>query len=437
MGDLQNKIKRLQEKINQRKISDVDYMADPANWVWVHATDYMPKINKDGERYIESTLMATQFEVARTSVHGVLNHVVVPNSGGDWSGKPIVVLASYNDVVSKNCNPQQIATEDTFFIPNPDTGLVLPPSTYIVMPAENNDKLFTIGKNVATYKTDNFTKEEEEEILFLNDWDRSKYEKYLSGDFPQYEVESFLGHDEKLIKLYNDSKDKKAFMRGIVEEDKYAILRMLLRDAVVKITLGEMGYRQVRGHEDEVSAKVCEVAENAGIKGSSNNKGHFYSLEYKLENVGCELLGLAEILENKDTAEICKYIRSTQNPMYYEIGKSLRIGSPLPNIYQAYTDTLAGYIYDLKTQAMYCGVPHRAKQFQTFAQKLEEGGLKGHSPFLDIALHRNADIITDRCNRAVESIRQDPKYYAELMSAIKAQEERTVLSARQGKSKNL
>ena len=140
-------------------------------------------------------------------------------------------------------------------------------------------------------------------------------------------------------------------MRGIVEEDKYAILRMLLRDAVVKITLGEMGYRQVRGHEDEVSAKVCEVAENAGIKGSSNNKGHFYSLEYKLENVGCELLGLAEILENKDTAEICKYIRSTQNPMYYEIGKSLRTGSPLPNIYQAYTDTLAGYIYDLKTQA--------------------------------------------------------------------------------------
>lgn len=436
MSDLQDKIKQLQEKINQRKISKVDYMANPANWVCVHATEYMPKVNKDGEMYIESTMMATNFEVPRTSVHVTLNHVVKSHSGGDWDGKPIVMLAPYNDLVGKNGNPQQIATEDTFFIPNPDTGLVLPPSTYIVQPGENNDKLFAIGKNMATYKTDNFTKDEEKEILFLNDWDRDRYEKYLSGDFPQYEVESFLGHDEKLIKLYNDSKDKKAFMRGIVEEDKYAIIRKLLRDAVVKITLGEMGYRQVWGHEDEVSAKVCEVAENAGIKGSNNNKGHFYSLEFQLENVGCQLLGLAEMLENKDTDNICKYICSANNPLCYELGKSLRTGSSLPNIYKAYTDTLAEYIRNLKIDALYCGVPYRAKQIQTYAQKLEEGGLKGHSPFLDIALHRNADIITDKCNRAIADIRQNPKYYTELMTAVKKQEEQNILTARQGRNRN-
>ena len=161
MNDLQDKIKQLQEKINQRKISKVDYMANPANWVCVHATEYMPKVNKDGEMYIESTMMATNFEVPRTSVHVTLNHVVKSHSGGDWDGKPIVMLAPYNDLVGKNGNPQQIATEDTFFIPNPDTGLVLPPSTYIVQPGENNDKLFAIGKNMATYKTDNFTKDEE------------------------------------------------------------------------------------------------------------------------------------------------------------------------------------------------------------------------------------------------------------------------------------
>ena len=190
------------------------YVSDMKNWLCVHATNYMPRRDKDGQLSVQTTGMATEYKYPRATVHFTINQIVSSNMGGNWDATPIVVLAPYNDIVKKNTNPQMVASEDTFFIPNPDTGLILPENTHIIRP--NNDTLFQIGDKISTYKTDNFTDEETEMILsFVDPYEREIYGK--------------------------------------------VVLTKFLREIVVRMAMEKMGYRYVRSHEDEISGVIADL----------------------------------------------------------------------------------------------------------------------------------------------------------------------------------
>lgn len=184
-------------------------MSDTDNWVCVHATKYDPKCNSAGERYIETTATATNYRCPRATIHSTLNWVVANHGGGNWDDASIVVLIPYKDLVSKNVDPQQVSTFDTFFIPDPDKGLVLPDGTYIIRPDPNCNELFQIGENSAIYKTDHYTEDEIKDILSLNDRDKEEYEEYIKGDLPEYMIKRMLGNNERLLKAYEKTKNKK------------------------------------------------------------------------------------------------------------------------------------------------------------------------------------------------------------------------------------
>ena len=141
------------------------YVSNMSNWLCVHATNYMPQQDAQGNYFIKTTAMATNNEIARATVHVTLNQIVLSHMGGNWDFAPFIILAPYNDVVEMNGNPSMVASEDTYFIPNPDTGLVLPKNTRIIKP--DNGALFTIGEHVSTYKTDNYTDQEIQTILWF------------------------------------------------------------------------------------------------------------------------------------------------------------------------------------------------------------------------------------------------------------------------------
>ena len=176
--------------------SDFSVAGNMDKWLCVHATNYMPRRDRNGNVYIPTTGMATGYKYARATVHFTLNQIVSSHMGGNWDASPIVVLAPYNDIVAKNGNPRMVASEDTFFIPNPDTGLILPETTHIIRP--DNGRLFNIGEHVSTYKTDKFTDQEIETILSLVPLSsRQEYEKYANEDdgilYVVYAEEQFGG----------------------------------------------------------------------------------------------------------------------------------------------------------------------------------------------------------------------------------------------------
>ena len=144
-------------------ITEEKYVSDMSNWLCVHATNYMPQQNTTGDYFIQTTAMATNNEIARATIHVTLNQIVYSHMSGNWDSASFVILAPYNDVVEINGKPSMVASEDTYFIPNPDTGLVLPKNACIIKP--DNSTLFTIGEHVSTYKTDNYTEQEIQTIL--------------------------------------------------------------------------------------------------------------------------------------------------------------------------------------------------------------------------------------------------------------------------------
>jgi len=396
----------------------VGYMTDMANWVCVHLTKYEPKRNPKDELYIETTGMATGYRLPRGTIHVTLNQIVGNNIGGNWDGASIVVLAPYKEVVEKNGNPQEVAAEDTYFIPNPDTGLVLPESAYLVKPDPNCDKLFEIKDHCITYKSDNYTDEEVEAILSLNPSARDDYEKYLSGDIPEYAVESALGYDERFIKLYNQSKDKKAFMRGVFEEKRFEMLNNILRNAVVKKALEEMGSHYVFAHEDSVSGKIAEVARENGIRGDSGNKGHSFSIEHDLEIHGCSLLDLVDVLKKNNVVDVFDYLTSSRDSVSQSVIESIISDKPVSGIHETFEKVFDEYVERkkdyYKTDEQFDTVSEELKQKrQKEIAKLEKG-LKEYSPNLYTTLHRHSRRVTVEINQALKELKQNTKGYAKL-----------------------
>ena len=236
--DFEKAIRILREKDQEEAAAELA-MADMTNWCFVHTTRYLPRRNRDGDLYIPTTAMATDFEAGRFTVHATLNRTVKSHLYGSWDDAQFVVLAPYTDIVKENGNPVTVAPEDTYWVPSPDKGLLLPKSAYIVQP-DNSGPLFQIGEHGATYKTGDFTENEIKEISQLLDWDaRGEYDRLMSGDLYLYEIEDVLKND--LVRRgYETSSDKKAYLSGIMYEARMDILTHFLRDAVVKLSMKHM-----------------------------------------------------------------------------------------------------------------------------------------------------------------------------------------------------
>ena len=350
----------LLEKVESFELKDkkakVDYMSDVKNWVCVHATKYEPKVNLNGERYIETTGMATDYKLPRASVHVTLNQVVVSHMAGNWDKTPFVVLAPYNELVSKNVNPQSVSVNDTWFIPNPDTGLVLPDNAFIVKPAQNGDKLYEIGKNSAVYKTSNYTEDEVKQILEVADY-------YTKFD-------------------YENAKS---------DEEKNSILFRILRDNVVKLSLGEMGKKFVSSHEDNVSVKVASIANDMGLKGDGGDKSHSNSLESRLEHEGLSLIEFNEKLRDEDIDNVYKTLTSGGS-MRKSIMNSIVDGSKLNfDMYSA---------------------------FARIAEIYSKSSIKDYNQFLDMTIRNHSNKMNENLKLVLDGLKGKP-WYSELQTRLK------------------
>lgn len=405
MVSLKERIERLRETISGGRESNETYMSKMRNWCCVHTTRYEPKKNNDGELYIETTAMATGNELPRASVHVTLNQVVGSHMGGNWDDAPIVVLAPYNDVVEKNGNPQEVSTADTYFIPNPDTGLVLPNSAYIVKPSKDGDALFELGENGATYKTDNYTAEEIEEILSLSEFDRYQYDEYMKGNVPEYNVKRILGNDENLIKVYEGTEDKQAFMRGIFEEDRFVILNKLLRNAVVKMAMEKMDFRYVLSHEDEVTGVVAEVARDEGIRGNSGNKGHSFSLESELEQVGCALVAVSRKLREGNVDEAVAALGGCSCVVSDKFISCILKDTPFTDFHDMYKKSFDDYM--------------RQKRDFTGKSGDEPKTIEEYNPRLDVVLKRHSIRMAKELNETMNELKKDPEKHEDLKMRLR------------------
>lgn len=392
-----------------------EIMDNPENWVFVHATNYEPKNNEKGEMYIPPTAMVT--DLPRASVHGKLNAVVGANSAGSWDKAPFVVLAPFNDVVRLNGNPQEVSVDDTYFIPDPDTGLVLPKNAYLIKPDPNADKLINFGEGVITYKTDNYTDKEIEEILALSEGDKYLYEKYMNGDASDFQINHLLGYDKKLMAAYDKSENKKLFLRGLLEEDRFVILNKLLRDVAVKMGLEKMGYHYVYSHEDRISENVANIARENGIRGCSSDKGHSLSLEHLLENSGCDLLDLVNDLKSKDSDEIFKTLTTSKDKIYKDIALSITEGKPLPDFFTIHQKSVDTYLTLMSIQAS-----HDAKhkdEYSACADKIKKGGIKAFNANLYITLHRQSEKMKAQAEQAIGELKKNPEEFAKLQKRLR------------------
>lgn len=392
-----------------------EIMDNPENWVFVHATNYEPKNNEKGEMYIPPTAMVT--DLPRASVHGKLNAVVGANSAGSWDKAPFVVLAPFNDVVRLNGNPQEVSVDDTYFIPDPDTGLVLPKNAYLIKPDPNADKLINFGEGVITYKTDNYTDKEIEEILALSEGDKYLYEKYMNGDASDFQINHLLGYDKKLMAAYDKSENKKLFLRGLLEEDRFVILNKLLRDVAVKMGLEKMGYHYVYSHEDRISENVANIARENGIRGCSSDKGHSLSLEHLLENSGCDLLDLVNDLKSKDSDEIFKTLTTSKDKIYKDIALNITEGKPLPDFFTIHQKSVDTYLTLMSIQAS-----HDAKhkdEYSACADKIKKGGIKAFNANLYITLHRQSEKMKAQAEQAIGELKKNPEEFAKLQKRLR------------------
>ncbi|MBP5485546.1 MAG: hypothetical protein J6Y07_02465 [Alphaproteobacteria bacterium] len=388
------------------------YMSDMNNWCLVHATRYIPSRNLDGRLFIPTTSMATNFDDVRPTVHTTLNHVVSSNGGGNWDGVPYVILARYNDVVALNGNPKEVSQYDTFFIPDPDNGLVLPQDACLVRPSnEKNGELYVIGEHEATYKTSNFTDDEIERILNMirESYGATesgdlyyKYDSYLGKENDEETMRILLGKDEKLFKIYKNTVNKKDFLKGLLAEDRDAIMAKFLRDAVVKLAMEKQGFRYVNPSEGSAwTDNIARTAREHGIVASSNNKGHSASIEMEMESGANWLIANLKNLyaQGQDIDKIFSLIESKFNDdgdkrvnrLFKQVVWCMKTGKPL-DLYPSYQ-----------------------RFFMTAVDMYEDkydgrkyANISDYSSALDITMRRSAIVVKNTFSQWLNDIKRGP-----------------------------
>lgn len=377
------------------------YVSNMSNWLCVHATNYMPQQDAQGNYFIQTTAMATNNEIARATVHFTLNQIVLSHMGGNWNSMPFIILAPYNDVVEMNGNPSMVASEDTYFIPNPDTGLVLPKNACIVKP--DNSTLFTIGEHISTYKTDNYTDQEIQTILsFMKPYesDRVRYDEYDRGEISENELINIFFYDEKLKQKYKQATDKKPILHEICEQRKHAILKNCLRNAVAIMTMEKMGYKYIYSHANSVSRQFAETANAANIPSNSGRTAHSCSLEKQLEANSKRLYDTLSILKTGNIDSIYSAVTfaggdfggSYPALVNKYIRKNIMSDKP-SDFYDMYIET---FNYWNKGQSS-IGV-------KTYSS------IKDYNPRLDTVIRRNVETMNKQYTEAIKTLKQNPRF---------------------------
>lgn len=260
VNDFKLAMKRLYDKIQideygdkyirvstEQDENDAQIMSNSDNWCCVHATRYRPLKDKDGNMVITSLAMVTNGMMPRQTVNFALNHVVESHDSGNWDDCSYVVLCPYNKVVENNGNPAGLDLVDTFFSTDIDKGLTLPSKdVYFIEPMnEQETGLYTIGENYATYKNGNFSADQIHTILsFMTSKQLNDFNRFMSGDLTKQEIDDNLRND-RVKHAYEISTDKKAFLRGIMQDKRDEMLAAFLRDNVVRIVMEKMGFKYV------------------------------------------------------------------------------------------------------------------------------------------------------------------------------------------------
>lgn len=276
-------------------LQEQTYMSDMNNYLAVHATSYLPKINKDGIKYIPSTAMAQDFDNTRSTIHVSLNHIVMGHGYGDWSEAPYIIMTPLTDLIKVNGTPAEISAVDTYFSVYPDKGLILPANYHIIMPTDNipDGKLYEIHGNMTVYKHENFTDNDEKQLLVrMSPTDKNIYQKYKTGELEDYEIESEMNTIGETGKhLYRTAKDKKAFLRGLLENKCNAMLATEARNMAMEKTAGNMGFKLIENTYDGSGTlqAVERTATAHNIPGNSSNKGHFNSIYSEMENISTDI----------------------------------------------------------------------------------------------------------------------------------------------------
>ena len=86
--------------------------------------------------------------------------------------------------------------------------------------------------------------------------------------------------------MYNKSKDKKAFLRGLYANSRDKLLSQYVREIAARATAEQIGYRFINeAYENNDTANtIANTAEKLGIPGNSSNKGHSNSLSATIED---------------------------------------------------------------------------------------------------------------------------------------------------------
>lgn len=413
-------------ELREQEERELDYVRNMDNWLCVHATQYLPLKSGDGDMYIPTTAMATGFEKhPRNTVHFTFNHVVGSHGYGNWDTVPYVILAPYKSVVELNQNPAEVSSTDTYWSVDPDVGLRLPRDTYIVKP--DNSVLFSIGEHVATYKTDNFTDKEIQQIeSMLSPMDKKKYEKYKNADFADYEIYGFNGILELLPdvgkKMYAASKDKKAFLRGMYEEAKFEILSKFLRDAVVKLAMNKMGYEYVP-YTDACrrSVEVAKVAYESGLSANASNKGHFNSIYSAIEGVYKSLYCAFEgglfnegLYNQQNINDLYNEILSAREEVYSDMYLDSIINNQPIDFYSLYVKR-----FEHEASGMYS---------MTKAKTIAEFDVN-----LDKTVRRNVDKLTARYKQWLAQIKKWPGYDEFIVKLKKLKRQNRVVDMGRGR----
>jgi len=241
--------------------------------------------------------MAKGFETLRPTVHATLNHIVSDHGYGSWADAQFVILAPYNDIVTKNGNPVEVSAVDTYWSSSPDKGLILPETTYIIKP-DNDGPLFQIGEHGATYKCDNYTEEEIAQIeSIIPKQEKDEYISYKTGNITDFEEHTILvgGYGEDVKKMYENAEDKEAFCRDLFKEKRFELLSKHLRNKVTELSMQKIGKCWVNNVGSEILATVEKTAEDNGLFGCAHNQGHAASVYYHLEFFEASLLGILKV----------------------------------------------------------------------------------------------------------------------------------------------
>ena len=375
------------KKTQQQTLSmqqEADYMSDMSHWCAVHVTDYMPRENSDGTKCILSRAMSSDFDIPRTTIHVALNHIVASHMYGSWNDKEIVVLAPYNDIVKQNGNPVEISGADTYWSANPDVGLVLPKSAYVISP-DNDGPLYKIGKNYATYKRDKYSDKEIKTIVsMLSPSQKDQYNKYVKGDVDESVLKQVFLHDKRIQKMYTSAKDKKAFLRGLFEESRFDILSQYLRDAVVGLVMDKAGFKYIDSVIDggKTSEAIAMAASAKGISATASDKGHDSSVYAALEHYYRSMILFLRYNELDETPGI---LRTTDFKAIYDLITTSRrvnaveqgvlfdlVGIKSINFMQIYQDE---YKSDVQRKLTHYGTNLKMAQHDL------DGAI--HSPYLD------------------------------------------------------